>query len=100
MGTMSGHLSPLPPHGSWGQHKLLKLTVSEGLELLLQCDGSVVGPEHFGSQAIHQILEVFVQDDCLEEGEEDKVKQKGRDAAEARTINHFSDHHILPKQTQ
>lgn len=78
MGTMSGHLSPLPPHGSWGQHKLLKLTVSEGLELLLQRDGSVVGPEHFGSQAIHQILEVFVQDDCLEEGGEDKVKKKGR----------------------
>lgn len=53
-----------------------KLTVSEGLELLLQCDGSIVGPEHFGSQAIHQILEVFVQDDCLEEGGEDKVKKK------------------------
>lgn len=84
MGTMSGHLSPLPPHGSWGQHKLLKLTVSEGLELLLQRDGSVVGPEHFGSQAIHQILEVLVQDDRLEEGEEDKVKKKKKERKEEK----------------
>lgn len=40
--------------------------VSEGLELLLQGDGSIVGPEDFGSQTIHQLLKVFVQDSCRE----------------------------------
>lgn len=50
----------------------LELTVGEGLELLLQGDGGIVGPEDFGRQTIHEVLEVFVQEVCLEEGKQGK----------------------------
>ena len=36
--------------------RLRSLTGGEGLELLLQGDGGVVGTEHLGGQAVHQLL--------------------------------------------
>lgn len=55
-----------------------ELTVGEGLELLLQGDGSIVGPEDFGCQSVHEVLEVFVQEGRLEEGEQGKVLGNSR----------------------
>lgn len=64
---------PFGPTPALVTPQALALTVGEGLELLLQGDGSVVGPEDFGCQTIHEVLEVFVQEGCLEEGKQGKM---------------------------
>lgn len=51
------------------------LTAGEFLQLLLQSDGSVVGAKYLRSQAIHQLLQVLIENRRLQ------ARQRGKRTA-------------------
>lgn len=54
------------------QKKVYLLTAGELLELLLQGDGGVVGAKHLCSQAVHQLLQVLIENRRLQEGKRER----------------------------
>lgn len=49
------------------QLKVQLLTAGEFLQLLLQSDGGVVGAKYLRSQAVHQLLQVLIENRSLQE---------------------------------
>lgn len=70
------------------RRRYVQLTAGELLELLLQGDGGVVSAKHLCSQAVHQLLQVLVEDRRLQEG-----KRRGKSptaSADSRTTPNVS----------
>lgn len=58
------------------QPKVQLLTAGELLELLLQGDGGVVGAKYLCSQAVHQLLQVLIENRSLQERQREKRVQQ------------------------
>lgn len=69
----------------WRGLKLLLLTAGKFLELLLQGDGGVVGTKDLGCQAIHQLLQVLIQNRRLQETPGGEERERGRSWERKRT---------------